>query len=173
MESNNKPKKEIEKPKSKLNDLKKKLDSVKKDLILNPVETNKVTNTTDDTKLTARQSDFIDHYLTTNSVTKAAIAAGYSEESAAVQGSKTLAKPHIQTELLRRQKIFMLEHGITREYILQEILDVIEHSKSDPEGRKNSDILKALDILNKMSGNYTQTNVNVNIEIPPIFPDIN
>jgi phage terminase small subunit len=162
-----------QKSKKKLEDLKRQLNDAQNDLENNQVVLTRVTNDANKESLTARQSAFIDYFITTNNATAAAISAGYSKESANNQAAKTLAKPHVQVELQRRKQIFMLEHGITREYILQELLDVINDSKNCLEGRKNTDILKAIDILNKMSGNYTQTNVNVNIEMPPLFPDIN
>ncbi len=54
--------------------------------------------------LTAKQQRFINEYLKDCNATRAAIRAGYSEESAQQIGSENLLKPVIAVEIERRQK---------------------------------------------------------------------
>ena len=114
-------------------------------------------------KLNARQKAFCEYYVASGNATDAAIKAGYSE---------SYAKDRIHT--------LMKSIGISR-YIeeLQEkakgnrIMTAIERrefltSMIKDGAVKDSDKLKALDILNKMDGEYTQkVEVNGNINSNP------
>lgn len=156
------------------NNIKSKLDDLKAQLAQPVVEPDIKTEYTNNqpNALTERQLRFIDEYLVDLHGTNAAIRAGYSAESAAVQSTKNLAKRNIQLELQKRKERLMIENGIKIEYVLQKLFDVINRAENNIDGPDDDRLLKALDMINKMGGFYTQTNVNVNIEMPPLFPDI-
>ena len=76
-------------------------------------------------KFTARQEQFIVHYVAKRHVTNAALAAGCPADSASVQGSKWLAKPKIAEEVARRitaiDKRVLGKYEVTRERIVEEL----------------------------------------------------
>jgi hypothetical protein len=66
------------------------------------------------------------------------------------QLKKTPAAQEYISEIVERQ---MKRTGITKDFILEEILELIKKAKSDDD---RSSLLKALDMINKISGNYNQ-----------------
>ncbi|MGJ1321474.1 terminase small subunit [Sphingobacterium faecium] len=56
------------------------------------------------TKLTPKQQLFVDNYLTHFNATRAAIQAGYSENTARAIGAENLTKPNISTHIVARLK---------------------------------------------------------------------
>ena len=70
--------------------------------------------------LNAKQAMFADEYLIDFNATQAAIRAGYSAKTAAVQGFGLLRKPNIQAIISAKQKELAHKAGITRERIIAE-----------------------------------------------------
>lgn len=66
------------------------------------------------------------------------------------QLKKTAMAQEYISEIVERQ---MRKTGITKDFILEEILELIKKAKSDDD---RSSLLKALDMINKISGNYNQ-----------------
>nr|DAK50037.1 MAG TPA: terminase small subunit [Caudoviricetes sp.] len=109
--------------------------------------------------MTHRQELFIQEYIKTGNATISAIKAGYSKRTARSIGQRLLINVDI------RNKISELSQRIANNNIMtakerQEYLTVLINS----DNVKVSDKLKALDILNKMTGEYIQK-VEVNGEI--------
>ena len=109
--------------------------------------------------MTHRQELFIQEYIKTGNATSSAIKAGYSKRTARSIGQENLTKPYI------RKRIEELSQKIACNNIMtakerQEYLTKLINS----EDVKVSDKLKALDILNKMTGEYIQK-VEVNGEL--------
>lgn len=109
--------------------------------------------------MTYKQELFIQEYIKTGNATSSAIKAGYSEKTARVIGQENLTKPAL------KKRIEELSQKIANNNIMtakerQEYLTKLINS----DDVKVSDKLKALDILNKMTGEYTQK-VEVNGEI--------
>jgi len=130
-------------------------------------------------ELTPKQLSFIDEYMIDLNGAQAAKRAGYSEKTAHAQGARLLSNVIIKTEIQRRQHIEMIKNGVKREHIIQTILDTIlqcdirlgdAFEVQDFVSITNTK-LKALEMLNKMGGFYTQITINQNIEIP-LFPDL-
>ncbi len=71
--------------------------------------------------LTDMQQAFIANYLLTLSATKAAVAAGYSKETAGKQGSQLLANPRISKELRKAMARRAKRLDLTAENVLREI----------------------------------------------------
>ena len=114
-------------------------------------------------KLNARQKAFCEYYIACGNATEAAIKAGYKEKYAGVNAHKLLKNTNIQKyieELQEKAKGSRIMTAIERrEFLTKMILK---------EETKDTDRLKAVDILNKMDGEYTQkVEVNGNINSNP------
>ncbi|GGD30856.1 terminase small subunit [Aureimonas glaciei] len=71
--------------------------------------------------LTPKQRRFVDAYLLDPNGTQAAIAAGYSPKSAAVEASRLLNNAKVAAELSGRRKVLEMKTGITPERVLSEL----------------------------------------------------
>lgn len=114
-------------------------------------------------KLNARQKAFCEYYVASGNATEAAIKAGYKEKYAGVNADKLLKNTNIQKyieELQEKAKGNRIMTAIERREFLTSMIK---------DGAiKDTDRLKALDILNKMDGEYTQkVEVNGNINSNP------
>ena len=114
-------------------------------------------------KLNARQKAFCEFYVVSGNATEAATKAGYKEKNARFIGSENLTKVNIKEyieELQEKAKGNRIMTAIERrEFLTKMILK---------EETKDTDRLKAVDILNKMDGEYTQkVEVNGNINSNP------
>lgn len=78
-------------------------------------------------RLTARQRLFIDEYLRTGNATRAAIAAGYSPDSARSIATENLTKPAIREELDRRYA----ENAMPANEVLARLGDIARGDMSD------------------------------------------
>ena len=109
--------------------------------------------------MTHRQELFIQEYIKTGNTTNSAIKAGYSKKTARVIGQENLTKPYIKkkiNELSQKIACNSIMTAKERQEYLTKLINAADV--------KVSDKLKALDILNKMTGEYTQK-VEVNGEI--------
>ena len=114
-------------------------------------------------KLNTRQKAFCEYYVASGNATDAAIKAGYKEKNARFIGSENLTKANIKKyieELQEKAKGNRIMTAIERREFLTSMIK---------DGAvKDTDRLKALDILNKMDGEYTQkVEVNGNINSNP------
>lgn len=74
--------------------------------------------------LTPKQRRFVEAYLIDPNGKKAAIAAGYSEKSAAVEANRLLTNAKIVAEIEKAQKILSYRTGVTPERVLAELAKV-------------------------------------------------
>ena len=114
-------------------------------------------------KLNARQKAFCEYYVASGNATEAAIKAGYKEKYAGVNADKLLKNTNIQKyidELQEKIKSSRIMTAIERKEFLTSLIK--------DGNAKDTDRLKAVDILNKMDGEYTQkVEVNGNINSNP------
>ena len=114
-------------------------------------------------KLNARQKSFCEYYVASGNATDAAIKARYKEKYAGVNSDKLLKNTNIQKyieELQEKTKSSRIMTAIERREFLTTMIK--------NGAVKDTDRLKALDILNKMDGEYTQkVEVNGNINSNP------
>lgn len=109
--------------------------------------------------MTHRQELFIQEYIKTGNATNSAIKAGYSKKTARVIGQENLTKPYIKkkiNELSQKIACNSIMTAKERQEYLTKLINAADV--------KVSDKLKALDILNKMTGEYIQK-VEVNGEL--------
>lgn len=105
------------------------------------------------------QELFIQEYIKTGNATNSAIKAGYSKKTARVIGQENLTKPYIKkkiNELSQKIACNSIMTAKERQEYLTKLINAADV--------KVSDKLKALDILNKMTGEYIQK-VEVNGEL--------
>jgi len=85
-------------------------------------------------KLNERQKRFVDEYLIDLNATQAAIRAGYSPASAAVQGAQNLRKLNIQTAIEAKLKLIRSE-------LTASALEVEEYLASVMRGQSESEVV--------------------------------
>lgn len=71
--------------------------------------------------LSPKQQRFVAEYLICLNATKAAIAAGYSENGASVQGTRLLANDRISSEIAKRTAKIAQKYEITADRVLREL----------------------------------------------------
>lgn len=113
-------------------------------------------------KLTNKQSRFVEEYLIDLNATQAAIRAGYSEKTAQIIGFENLSKPIIQEDLQKRMDAQSKRTEITADQILQEIASIAY----DEENVRPGDRLRALELLGKHRALFIEKRVIEIKEIP-------
>lgn len=102
-------------------------------------------------ELNPKQRQFVYEYMIDYNAKKAAIRAGYSEKTAQVQSSR----------LLSLDKVKKLVHELEQKQINKLIADrnerlqVLTDIMRNP-GKETRDRIKAVDVLNKMMGEYSE-----------------
>lgn len=119
-------------------------------------------------ELTEQMQLFVQEYMLDYNASRAAVAAGYSEKAKYSTAHKLLKHPAVSVAIDERREVLMLELGIQQEYVVNKLVDIINRNK----GKNDGNVLKALDMLSKIGGFYTQTVTNINVEVP-LFPDLN
>lgn len=127
-------------------------------------------------KLTLKQQRFVDEYIISGNATQAAIKAGYSKRSAQQTGAENLLKPVIKAEIERRnaeiqsaktmdmkevmERLAAMARGETTEETVTNKGEVLETAT------KNSDKLKAMELIGKRFGAWTdKKEINGNLDI--------
>lgn len=114
-----------------------------------------------------KHKQFADEYLVDFNATQAAIRAGYSQKTAYSQGQRLLKNVEIKAYIQAEQDKSSETLKITREDILQDLLEIKDNNKT--EGTVNS--LKAIEIINKMLGYYAADKKEITISEQPLFSD--
>ena len=113
--------------------------------------------------MTHRQELFIQEYIKTGNVTSLAIKAGYSKRTARSIGQENLTKPYIKKRIEELSQKIACNNIMTAKERQEYLTKLINAADV-----KVSDKLKALDILNKMTGEYIQkVEVNGDIKSDP------
>lgn len=97
-------------------------------------------------KLTDKQKMFCKEYCIDWNATRAAIAAGYSENTASEMGYENLNKPQIAEYIEHIQKDLGKLAGVSALGNIKKLLKIEENAGKD------SDKIKALEVVNKMVG---------------------
>lgn len=71
-------------------------------------------------ELNVREARFVDYYLTLNNGSEAAIAAGYSKDTAGATASRLLKRPSVAAEIERRRRIEAAETADLRKRVIRE-----------------------------------------------------
>lgn len=113
-------------------------------------------------KLNLRQKKFAEYYVESGNVSQSAVKAGYSEKFAKSK-SYLLLENSLVVEYIQELSKEMQDKRIMSAKERQAVLSDIARNKSRMEG--TGDIIKAIDTLNKMTGEYlNKVEVSGNIE---------
>jgi hypothetical protein len=103
-------------------------------------------------RLTIKQLRFVENYVRMGDGTKAAIKSGYSPKSERVSAGQLLDNPLIIEAIERVSQAINLTNEPARNRIEQELYEIVLNAKVDGNTMV---LLKALDMLCKISGLYT------------------
>lgn len=129
-------------------------------------------------KLTLKQQRFVDEYIISGNATQAAIKAGYSKKTANRIATENLSKPVIKTAIDKRNAEIKSEKTMDMQEVM-ELLASIARGETTEEtvtnkgdvietATRNSDKLKALELIGKRFGAWTdkkEISGNLDIEI--------
>lgn len=129
-------------------------------------------------KLTLKQQRFVDEYIISGNATQAAIKAGYSKKTANRIATENLSKPVIKTAIDKRNAEIQSEKTMEMQEVM-ELLASIARGETTEEtvtnkgdvietATRNSDKLKALELIGKRFGAWTdkkEISGNLDIEI--------
>lgn len=118
-------------------------------------------------KLTPRQQRFVEAYSLEPNATRAALAAGYSKRTAPSQGARLLKNANVAAELQKRGKAREAKALMTADERAEVLDAIIKGERGEPTTNlagevigmgppKLKDVLKAIDLRNKMDGCYVQ-----------------
>lgn len=128
----------------------------------------------EENKLSAKQERFCEEYIIDYNGTKAAIRAGYSENSAAAQASRLLKNENVSARVRELQEKYNLEHCYAeKERILSEAWDVLRIAKAakpvmEWDSAKHAYVesgeycidgktaTRTLEFISKLTGNMTE-----------------
>lgn len=116
-------------------------------------------------KLTLKQQRFVDEYIISGNATQAAIKAGYSKKTANRIATENLSKPVIKTAIDKRNAEIQSEKTMDMQEVM-ELLASIARGETTEEtvtnkgdvietATRNSDKLKALELIGKRFGAWT------------------
>ena len=117
-------------------------------------------------KLKPKRSKFIDEYILSFDGKASAIKAGYSEHSAKFIACRLLQNPEVKAEFELRYADYKKKHEVRREKGLDKLNKLVERCEEDDD---RTHLIKSLDMMNKMAGQYVQT-VITKTEDQPLFP---
>lgn len=129
-------------------------------------------------KLTLKQQRFVDEYIISGNATQAAIKAGYSKKTTNRIATENLSKPVIKTAIDKRNAEIQSEKTMDMQEVM-ELLASIARGETTEEtvtnkgdvietATRNSDKLKALELIGKRFGAWTdkkEISGNLDIEI--------
>ena len=101
-------------------------------------------------KLTDKQSKFIDEYMVDLNASAAYVRAGYSPKLSNTNGSKLLQNTTIAKELKARQLVVSTSTGVSRDEIIADLKAIKDSFKGADKYPPHA--MKAIEILNKMLG---------------------
>ena len=117
--------------------------------------------------LKLKRSKFIDEYILSFDGKAAAIKAGYSEHTAKVIASQLLANAEVKAEFEIRYAAYKKKNEVRREKVLDKLNKLVERCEEDDD---RTHLIKSLDMMNKMAGQYVQTVITTTNE-QPLFPE--
>jgi phage terminase small subunit len=106
-------------------------------------------------ELNDKQKRFVAEYIIDLNATQAAIRAGYSPQTAYSQGQRLLKNVEVQEYVEKAKQKLIVRSDITIERVLRELASI----GLDNEKERTTDRLKALELIGKHLGMYTDRSV--------------
>lgn len=129
-------------------------------------------------KLTLKQQRFVDEYIISGNATQAAIKAGYSKKTANRIATENLSKPVIKTAIDKRNAEIQSEKTMDMQEVMELLASIVRGETTEETvtnkgdvietATRNSDKLKALELIGKRFGAWTdkkEISGNLDIEI--------
>lgn len=127
-------------------------------------------------KLTDKQIRFCEEYVIDWNGTRAAIVAGYSENSAKEIASENLTKPNIAAYIEHIQKDLSKLAGISALGNILELKKILEKDEDGTDFKERAnDRIKAIEVINKMVGLNAAEKLEINDkrkDVSDLFPDV-
>jgi phage terminase small subunit len=117
--------------------------------------------------LKPKRIKFIQEYLKDFDGTASAIRAGYSEHTARFIASRLLANPDVKAEYEIRLAEYKKKNEVRREKVLDKLNKLVERCEEDDD---RTHLIKSLDMMNKMAGQYVHTVITTTND-QPLFPE--
>lgn len=114
--------------------------------------------------MTERQKKFAEYYAQSGNTVQSAIKAGYSENYANANACKLLENVRVAEYIKELSQKAQNERILTAKDRQEMLSDIAKDKKNSP-----SDRIRAVDTLNKMTGEYTtkiQADMNTNVNNP-------
>lgn len=109
-------------------------------------------------KLSGRQNRFVYAIVEENlTPPKAAIAAGYSESNAPQAACRLMHNEAVKQAIADARKDRAKRTGVTEDYVIARLVEIVERV-----GAKESDVIKALDLLGKNIGMWEKQTTDDN-----------
>jgi phage terminase small subunit len=115
--------------------------------------------------LTPKQERFVEEYLIDLNATQAAIRAGYSEQSAEMQGSRLLSNDKVAALLVQKRAARSARTKITQDYVLESIFLAMEHCKQ-ADSFNAQGVFKGAELLGKHLGMFQGESTNMTVNLP-------
>lgn len=125
-----------------------------------------------------KQQRFVDEYIISGNATQAAIKAGYSKKTANRIATENLSKPVIKTAIDKRNAEIQSEKTMDMQEVMERLASIARGETTEETvtnkgdvietATRNSDKLKALELIGKRFGAWTdkkEVNGNLDIEI--------
>jgi len=109
-------------------------------------------------KLTVKQRRFVAEYCIDANATRAAKAAGYSEDTAHAIGHENLSKPEVRQEIDRQEADRLSAASLTADFVLAGLIANVEAARN---AEKFSDVNKGLELLGKRLSMWIEKTENV------------
>jgi phage terminase small subunit len=119
--------------------------------------------------LTAKQERFVAEYLIDSNATRSALAAGYSEHTAARLGSQLLATPKVKAALTAGRRRLAAKLELTAERVLADIERI---SAKAERAKKYGEALKGKELLGKHLKLFTEKHEHGGIGGGPIHMSV-
>ena len=113
-------------------------------------------------QLSPRQARFVDEYLIDANGTQAAIRAGYSASGARVAAHRLLTNVAISSRLEARQKADATRLSVTRESVIQRLLDAFEMAREQGEP---ATMVSAARELGRLLGFYQPVRIEAKVDV--------
>lgn len=119
-----------------------------------------MSNMTSTPTLSPERQRFVDEYAVDTNGAQAAIRAGYSPRSAKVTASRLLADANVQQAVAERTLALAEQAGVSAEWVVLKLRTLALGAAKD------SDRIRALELLGRHLGMFKDVNVHVNIRDP-------
>lgn len=103
-------------------------------------------------RLTTKQTAFIDEYMVCGVAKDACLKAGYKTKNPTRMGTELLAHPLVKAEINRRKQVRTEKSELTIDFLVQKLLEIIQ----DEQDENPTAALRAIELAGKHLGMYKE-----------------